>query len=481
MKLKTKLWSHQREMSDAMTKYTTGWDEINNRGYHGVGIWAGMGTGKTLATIEYLMSHGYRRILIACPKAVIPVWPSEFRKHVEDGPRILAPTKGTCAKKAEELRKSEQIPSTLIFVCNYEAVWRKPLAEVVNSIRWDCIVADEIHRIKSPAGKASRFLSNLKRKVFTTWQHWPRRVGLSGTPMPHSPLDAYAIYRFLDGRVFPRTVVEFKRAYAQMGGFEMREVKRWINQEDFARRFNSISITVNTEDVLDLPPASDHWLWDNLEPKARKVYKSLESELVAPLGDMAEKTLMGAFMGSDVDGAVCSAANAMVLGLRLQQLTGGYAVDEDGEMHKVSEAKRKLLAEWLMDLPQEEPVVIFCRFRPELQAVHEVAKALDRPSVELSGKANQLATWQRHDGPPILAVQIQAGGIGVDLTRARYACYWSTGWSLGDYLQSRARLHRPGQTRSVFYYHLGIISSIDEIIQKALANREELVNNFRTE
>src|SRR5207302_255726 len=83
----------------------------------------------------------------------------------------------------------------LAFVLNYDSAWRSPFAEWALKQKWDLVVADEIHRCKAPGGKASRFLARLGKAARF-------RLGLSGTPMPHSPLDVYAYYRFLDPRIF---------------------------------------------------------------------------------------------------------------------------------------------------------------------------------------------------------------------------------------------------------------------------------------
>ena len=80
-----------------------------------------------------------------------------------------------------------------------------------------------------------------------------------------------------------------------------------------------------------------------------------------------------------------------------------------------------------------------------------------------------------------IAVQIQAGGVGVDLTRCgdrpcRYVAYMSVGFSLGDYEQSLARVRRPGQTSSfVRYYHFVVKDSIDEAIYGALRKKADVV------
>ena len=56
-------------------------------------------------------------------------------------------------------------------------------------------------------------------------------------------------------------------------------------------------------------------------------------------------------------------------------------------------------------------------------------------------------------GVDLLAVQIQAGGVGIDLTGSNLErpmhrlFYLSVGYSLADYLQSIKRAHRPGQRR----------------------------------
>lgn len=75
----------------------------------------------------------------------------------------------------------------------------------------------------------------------------------------------------------------------------------------------------------------------------------------------------------------------------------------------------------------------------------------------------------------ILAVQIQAGGVGIDLTRASYSIYYSVGFSLGDYEQSLARVHRPGQTRNVVYIHLVAEQTIDEKVYRALSEKKNVV------
>ena len=121
-------------------------------------------------------------------------------------------------------------------------------------------------------------------------------------------------------------------------------------------------------------------------------------------------------------------------------------------------------------------MVVFCRFHRDLDAVNRIADEAGRRSLELSGRMDELKRWQAGE-VPVLAVQIDSGGLGIDLTRARYAIYYSLGFSLGSYEQSLARVHRPGQTRPVEYIHLLAEGTVDEKVMAALSNRADVVNS----
>jgi SNF2 family DNA or RNA helicase len=134
-----------------------------------------------------------------------------------------------------------------------------------------------------------------------------------------------------------------------------------------------------------------------------------------------------------------------------------------------------LLRDVFEDIAPDEPLVVFCRFHKDLEAVSRVADERGRRSLELSGRMDDLKRWQAGEAP-VLAVQIDSGGVGIDLTRARYSIYYSLGFSLGSYEQSLARIHRPGQTRPVEYIHLLAEGTVDEKVMAALSQRANVVN-----
>ena len=396
-------------------------------------ISADMGTGKTLTA---LMSSG--------------CWGREMR--------CLDITRGTGKRRAEQLTAalaSTPGTQTLVVCCNYEAFWRSELNLIIEKTPWSCIILDESHRIKAPGGKASRAAHRLARK-----QPQARRLCLTGTPMPQGPLDVYGQFRFLDQDVYGTSFARFRSRYAECDPRFPSKVRKYRNQPEFTQKFDTNSYRVMADDVLDLPDALHETIPVELSPATRRFYESLANDLTA-----------------DIEAGTVTVGNALARLLRLQQATSGHTKPDEAGVVPIDgvPAKRRALEDRLSDLPVTEPVVVFCRFRADLEEVRAAAAELGRPYAEVSGVEKTLDRWQAGEAT-ILGVQIQSGGVGIDCTRAAYAFYYSLGFSLGDYDQSLARLRRPGQKRCVRYYHLVAKGTVDEQVYAALRDRRTVID-----
>lgn len=321
----------------------------------------------------------------------------------------------------------------------------------------DGLLVHNCHRAKMPMGKFSRWLAHFAVGKAR------RRLALTGTPMPHSPLDVFAQFRFLEPTIFGMHYVAFRNRYANVVNVPALPapiIKGYKNLDELERRMDTITFTAGPE-VLDLPEEQHIDIQVHLEPRAMKQYQEMERYFI-----------------TDVENGVVTAGNALVRLLRLQQLTSGWLRADDSDTpDQVSTAKREVLDDLLEDMPQDEPIVVFCRFHTDLDDVKWVAEEKHRRNYyEVSGrtKGDPIARW-RQDENGVLGVQIQAGGVGIDLTKARYCVYYSIGFSLGDYLQSLSRINRPGQERPVTYYHLVAKDTVDEAVYKALSERRDLI------
>lgn len=412
-------------------------------------------------TVDLIVNMGFDNVLIVCPLRVIPIWPQQFAEHAGRPVHVAALDdrfRNIRARRQEAERQlgvAQTRGLPLVVVTNFDAVWRPPLGDWILARRWDLVVADEAHKLKQPGGKTSLFFARLRDRA-------RYRLALSGTPLPHTVLDGYGLYRFLNPEIFGTSYLQFKKRYAIEGGFQGKQVVGYQRLEEFQEKFSSIAYRAD-KSVLDLPPAMHTTFTCELSPAARRVYEALERDLIA---EVREKQI--------------SASNALVKLLRLQQIAGGWLRTDDGGQVRIDRAKQQLLADVLEDIDPAEGVAVFCRFRADLDVVHAVASGLGRRSLELSGRVNQLEAWQSGEAP-ILAAQIASGGTGVSLVRARYCVYYSLGFSLGEYEQSLARLHRPGQRHPVEYLHLLARNTVDERVMQALAKRADVVNTILAE
>jgi SNF2 family DNA or RNA helicase len=430
-------------------------------GVRGILLAMGMGTGKTLVAIMLLLALRARHVMIVSPLRVVPVWVTQIRRHmsVDVVAVALDEDAGSVERKRQLAEEQMRLAHArgVLFICiiNYDSLWREPFCSWAEKIPWDLVIPDEAHRIKAPGGRASLALKRLRTRA-------QYRVAMTGTPMPHGPMDLYAIFRFLDITIFGPSFSAYRQTYAVMGGYQNKQITGFQKLEQLERMMGRITFRVGKE-VLDLPPETHITYHCDLAAEARRVYRDLEEDFVARV----------------LDGTV-TAANAMVKLLRLQQMSGGVVTTDDGVVQRIDNSKQKLFADTLEDIGGDEPVVVFCRFHADLDAIHEACEESKCVSLELSGRRDELERWQGGEGQ-VLAVQISAGGVGVDLTRARYSMYYSLSFSLGEYDQALSRVHRPGQTRPVEHIHLVARNTVDAKIIRALEKRAEVVQSILAE
>lgn len=431
----------------------------------------GMGCGKTRVAIEVIRQRA-RRVLVVCPKAVIPVWPREISKYCgatawKSLPRRDSWTVGEYARRVDEMLRGPRDGYVQVVVVNYEAVWRKPLGDVLYRAAkdglLDMVVLDESHRAKAAGSKVSKYLAMLGRAV-------PYRLCLSGTPMANSPLDVYGQYRFLDRSIFGTNHERFLQAYAVMGGPDRNFIVGYKNQRDLMARFRSIAYTCSLEDVADrakLPDAlPDQVLPVRLPARDMRALRELRRDFVA-----------------ECSRGFAVAPNVLVRLLRMQQITSGFCEVHDapgapGELRELNSAKYDAALDWARDLPPGERLVVFCTFTHDLDTSRRLSEALGRPFFELSGREHRADEWAASEGG-LLAVQIQAGAEGVDLTASSRALYWSLPHSLALYEQSRARIRRPGQSRPAQFVHLVAEGTVDEGVYASLRAKRDVIDAIR--
>lgn len=428
-----------------------------------------MGTGKTRVAIDAAFAHrDVCRVLVVCPKAVIPVWRENLQKFAPDNRAWSCwdLNKGTVKTKSESLTEwfhNQQGFSKQFVVMNYDCVWRAPMGDQVLKAFFDMVILDESHRAKAAGSKVSKYLAILGKRV-------KYRMCLSGTPMANSPLDVYGQYRFLDPSIFGTNHSRFLQEYAIMGGPDMQYVVGYKNQKILSAKFRSIAYSCKMADVADrikLPAT--------LPPVTRMV--DLPAQDIKMSKELSKDFIAGCSAGTVV------VANVLAKMIRLQQITSGYCPVQEGpgeeaKACELNRVKEDSLLDILTDISPNSSVVVFCKFRHDIKSIFSAAIRAGRKVYELSGSQNSLDDW-KHDPGSVIAVQIGAGAEGVDMTMANVAVYFSLPYSMAQYNQSMARLYRPGQTKPVTFIHLLARGTIDESIYKSLLNKKDIVESIK--
>ena len=234
--LRTRPWRHQvAALRFALDKFAAG--------MHGLLLAMGMGTGKSLVALILILLLRTRRVLICAPLRVVPVWVTQFERHVEAAVVVAAldEDSGGVAKKMEiaaaKMRLAETLDAPFVAVINYDSAWREPFASWAEKQRWDLVILDEAHRIKAPGGKASLFFKRLRK--FAAY-----RLALTGTPLPHGPMDIYAQFRFLDITIFGPSFSAFRTKYAVMGGYHNKQITGFQKLDELERLMSRITFRV---------------------------------------------------------------------------------------------------------------------------------------------------------------------------------------------------------------------------------------------
>ena len=438
---KTKPWPHQVEgLKRALQQGSIGF------------LWE-PGTGKTKVTIDWIcalhMKEGVSRVLIVCPLSVIGVWEDELAIHAPIPYHFAALTKD-----------STSIPYSnrklVVLVTNYDIAWRRP--KLIKAFKAQVVVADESHRIKKPSARRSWFMRGLNKTK--------HRAILTGTPTPKGYLDLYMQWVFLNPRRFGTNFQNFKDEYIRFGGFKGFQIRGYRNVPDLLEKVDKDAMVVR-EDVLDIPPAVFQRVPVILEPPAREAYNRMAYELYLELKD----------------GDVSDAKNVAVKIMRLQQITGGWIKSDEGNIHQISEAKLVAAHERLEDLwNSDERVVVFARFKPEVQALYEFGLRSRVDTYVIRGGQGReerddfRRRFQARPGPSLFVAQIQSGGLGITLHSASQGMFYSVTHALDDYVQAWRRIRRGGQVRRQRFQHLVGVATIDIDIYANLRAKKDLMD-----
>lgn len=413
------------------------------------------------------------RLLIVAPTSVVAVWPKELQEYA----KFKYTCKTLLGEKKQRLKQIDDLikfpfKALKVAVINYESTWRPEILEKLKEFDADMVIADESQRIKTYDAAQSKAMHELGDQA-------RYKLILSGTPVQTAAIDIWSQYRFLDKSVFGDNFFKFRGRYAIMGGYGNKKIVGYKDLEGLIKKEHSIAFRVTKDEALDLPEQTFETRKIQFNQKEKNLYERIKKDSYAELDG----------------GGHITATTVLTRLLRLQQLAGGFLVQDDAQKPQlVSRAKLDALADIIEDyvIGSGKKLVIFARFIAEVKAIMELAgKVLPKElkqvaiygDIKKEDRGSIVKQFQEDPSTVLFIGQIDTAGTGITLTAADTCVYYSKNFNYATYSQSLSRIHRIGQRNCCTYIDLEIEGTIDELISKALSRKEDMaktvVDNWR--
>lgn len=431
------------------------------------GLFWEMGLGKTWAGCYLIDKYiGLGKILVISPNSVRQVWVDELAKHTDIPSKRICLLEGTSNQRRELLQSKASV-----FVINYEGLrW---IEKELRAISWEMVIVDESQRIKNVKAVQTRIAVGLKRN---------RAFILSGTPVLKDYQDVFSQFLFMDkGKTFGENFYSFRNFYFQdlnagryRGNFPDWAIKKHLENTILEKMKYSSSRLEKKDCLKHLPKKIYETKYCYLSEEQEKAYKEIKQECITYMQEQA-----------------CLANTALTKIIRLNQITSGFLKTSTGELLQfANNPKLELLKETVEEILQRDnKVIIWAHFVHDILAIQKLIGSMGIECVSCYGETKDRGVivdkFQKEPGCKVFIGQPHSAGLGLTLTSANYAIYYSYNFSLEDRLQSEDRCHRKGSEihNSITYIDLVADGTIDKFILKNLKSKnctaEKIMNYIK--
>ena len=449
------------------------------------GLFWEMGCGKTKPVIDSI-AHLYEAgeitgVIVLAPNGVHRNWvvdelPAHLPDSVAEKTRVVHwMTSKAKNKSAKDEAAAALRHEGLLIVCmSYNGIMTEPGAKYIRKVIDDrqCMgVLDESPYIKTPGAKRTK-------RVLALGRHLPFRRILTGTVVDDKPFDVYAQIKFLDPDAWKSIGCDDFAAFkATFGVFQQRELK---NGRSFPELVNFRNLPMLNEvvarygsrllkeDVLDLPPKLYSKRYFEMTPAQWKAYRELRDDML-----------------TWIDGQPITAAMAITMRLRLQQVTSGYLPTEDPddeEQKLVPLGDKNPRIDLLLDVLDEadgQQLIVWAKYRYDIDHILERLKDAGVTAVRYDGQCSETEAGAAVDAfkageARVFVGNPAKGAEGITLTCAKTVVYFNNSYKLSKRLQSEDRAHRIGQEHPVQIIDLCAEDTVDLQIVDALRNKYEM-------
>jgi SNF2 family DNA or RNA helicase len=422
-----KYFAHQPPAIEWMLK-----QEDEGQTIRGVKVFGGvlgdeMGLGKTIEVAGLIKNSNLQKTLVLGPLAVVGTWASILQKS---GFTVWTIRKGMW------LPEGPVTAGKQCYITNLDKVLTNSL--LIAEHDYDRVIIDEAHRIRNPGSRLAAACYKLKATC---------RWALTATPVVNSMVDVLSLYAFLKVPVL--RPLKWKPAF-----------HAWTAKLVFHR-----SLAELRNKLVDAPP----------EPIVNK--------MIVPFLTREEEEFYYGIQGTIADKLTAYShdikSNAAIfkLLLRLRQISVHPQVYIDAMKEEYKYTREKYSRDdWtgpatkfeavarLLQTPNPEgkKTIIICHFNAEIALLKTFieSRALAQKVFTYDGSmsivdrdATVAAAQEAGDGAVIL-VQLQAGGVGINLQTFTEVIFMTPWWNAALVDQAVGRAVRMGQRATVRVHHI---------------------------
>lgn len=424
------------------------------------GVWAGMGTGKTVSTLTSLdileLIEPGPTLILAPLRVAASTWPDEAQKWKHLRNIEVSAVVGNVAERRAALRKPANI-----FTTNYEQLpWL--VEELGDKWPFSKVVADESTKLKSFRLRQGSVRARALGKV--AHRHVKRFIQLTGTPSPNGLIDLWGQAWFLDkGIRLGRSFDAFKSRWFQsvQVGADRHAVRLDpfpFAQEQIEDRLRDLCLSIDARDWFDIAEPIVNVVRVELPAKARQLYRDMEREMFLQIGD------------SEVE-AFNAASKTMKC---LQLANGAIYTDAAGNWSEVHDAKLQAL-ESIIEEAAGMPVLVAYHFKSDLTRLLKAfpkGRHLDKdPQTIRDWNAGKIPVMFAHPASAGHGLNLQDGG--------NILAFFGHNWNLEEYQQIIERIGptrqaQAGHNRPVFIHHIVAADTVDEIVMARRESKREV-------
>ncbi len=419
-----------------------------------------MGLGKTLEIIGLIHNSPAKHTLLLCPLALIDNWVNMACKADFNVFTFSRAAGWSLVHRSAAVASADQ---KAVFVSNYDKLLQENYTPYFCGAEWDRVVIDEAHKIRNPG--TALYKKCMKLKASTG------RWAVTGTPVVNSLNDVAALLRWCGVTAAPKWSDTLHSGIAphlvlHRSLHEMRGIIPDAPPEAVIER---VVLPFKTEEEAEF-------------------YKCIQGVIKRQLAEAAHD--------------VHSSAMMLTLLLRLRQISVHPQVYINGKRRSNPHYSRP---DWTLPVTKFEAIreritadaatgphkyIFICHFEDEIHMLREFLtenKLVDTVT-EYYGALNQsqrresIKEVETAPGSAAILLQLQAGGVGLNLQCCDRVVFLSPWWTSALMDQAIARAVRMGQREVVRVWHVCLEEeetlNIDRFITTRAEYKQELAAWF---